>query len=682
MDNPPIFDDNTDNEDNNDNIITNNNQPTTPSSTPWWDDLLNLQSFVDSTERAVSETASFLREGAQETLQETINVITETNFYRNNLAYIPEENENLQQHPNNNATTTILPPRSQQSTPNYTTSSDDDNQPDFNTTTTTTDNQPNFNPNNDPHYYYSENPLSNLSLPISTRLNLSEQSIGYIKLQIGPTRNVSIDNSFDPEHTRPYICINLGSAQRFVSGIGKPTTNTGEYLFTDYLPQDGLFLVAQDIGADLVIELWNKNILLADTLMGKVVIPLANIVPSIQKAMKHQRYAPYVVDKWFEFYALKKKKFTPASRDIANTGIDRVPPPGLGFIKIHCELHLHGRISMWAGYAMPPMEEFSPVPIRPQPTGDLKFISQINETGRGFKRNFQRVKKAFAKLASRGDHAWVPVRFANRARNLQDPASTVFLIVFAVHVCLISNAWSLPLNFFLVALVSTLTVRGSSSSASSKKNIIIYNDEIHDPDDLLGPVQKVAKMIYLLEKFERWMGVAADNIERMINIFNFADERVTVAALLFLGGICTLLSIILYVLSPGYVGFFIFSVWFVQGITTNNNNKTTTTTTSHQTSTKKKQSSEMTEQPVTATTDGLSSPSRFIQAKAVLTLLLKTPWFVRNIFARVPTDDEIGHRTIASWQIHPTEPEFVQTPRDDTRTSSGGNIDSEAIWLL
>jgi hypothetical protein len=255
---------------------------------------------------------------------------------------------------------------------------------------------------------------------------------------VSKSRALSVDGTYLPDHTRPFLRMSLGPFQEWTGPVASESARAlGEFAFGHEVD-----FVAQDVNTDLVVEVRQKNVLSADALIGQIVVPLTNILPRVRDVVNgsHPRDAPYVLQGWFEVrwpvpaaargltaaaaaaaapqmfpLAGGRRKFRPAASDIANTGMPRPDVP-LGFVRLRLELHLHGRISLWAGYALPRFETVLGPAQPPLPTGDLKAISEIIETGRGFKRNFQRVKRGFARLTSRGDSAWVPTRFFRIAR--------------------------------------------------------------------------------------------------------------------------------------------------------------------------------------------------------------------------------------------------------------------------
>jgi len=564
-----------------------NASPPPPASSPPLVDMVNdwMDNLMSSTELAVSTVAEAIREGVSDTADTLREGITQTEFYRQNVKYEPED-----------------APQSAQ-----------------------------------PNASEVNNDLMALSL--EERFQRAGQSIGFLKVTVDKSMALSVDGTYLPDHTHPYVVVALGPFQQWTSPVAKETPQLlGSFDFNHVVN-----FVAQDVNVDLNVEVWEKNVLTADHLIGQVVVPLTNILPQVKNVIKgaHPRHAPYVLTGWFELFPLPagRRKFVPASSDIAQTGMWRAGVP-LGFLRLSLELHLHGRISMWAGYALPRLEPVLGASAPPMPTGDLKAISAVNESGRRFKRNFQRVKRGFSRLLSRGDAAWVPIRFLKLASSWREPRVSLLAVVFVYWGCIVAPPFMLPVNVFLVLLASTLALHGKHER---ERRYLIWNDDIHDPDDELGPIQKVAKVIYLLEKFERWMGIAADNLERATNLFSFADERVTIAALLGCGLAALALSLALYVVTPGYL----FFVGFAFVLMPPSLKRTV-----------KRLSSPASPRPraVEEESTTLRKGGPLQQALAIGRLALQAPSLGMNVFRRVPTDDELGHRWIARRQQVQGEP--------------------------
>lgn len=665
-----------------------------------------MESVVDTGENALSSTAASFREGFADTVSTLTTNLVQTDFYRNNFAYVPPPEE--------------LPSPAKIEMP---------------VTLTATDGMP-LNGGNDiapagapvlpksaangtssGHEHVMEAVLDEHSLTqqqvvinkkskrimsvlnmkedvlnqieevsLEERLKAAVQSIGFVRLTIKDTRKLSVDGTRTQGTTHPYIKVRLGPYQNWTSPVAKEDAQSaGTFHFNKEIT-----LVAQDISTDLVLEVRQKNVLVSDTSIGQVLVPLTSIIPNIRRAMK-ERSKVYTLRSWFELFPLKsgRTKFRPASSDIAETGMWKTFP-SLGYLELDIELHLHSRISMWAGYAMPPIEQFMDIPKNRVPTGDLKAISAIVETGRGFKRNFQRVKTAFSRLFSRGKHTWKPLKTLRRARTFESAQLSLFTIFFSAYVCLWSPPYLLPVNIYLGLLISTyqggLLLDGKENE---KREYVVWNQEVRDPDDELGGIQKVAKVIYLLEKFERWMGVAADTMERMIHVFSFADERVTVAALLTLLVLVVSASIVLYFLSPGYICFGLFMAWFWKpSFTPKRRGHHSDSSMTDQAENQDEPSPKLKAIPMEDLMEEMetlafrlddddTTKDRLTRALSVIKLMSKSPTLARNVFARVPTEDELGHRWICDLQRVSGDP----PEEEDDNLASTSSLPNDGIWL-
>jgi hypothetical protein len=236
---------------------------------------------------------------------------------------------------------------------------------------------------------------------------------------------------------------------------------------------------------------------------------------------------------------------------------------------------------------------------------------------------------------------------------LQDPKTSVLCLLLVAYGCAWAPAWLLPVNLYLIVLASTVTLHGKHER---EREYLMWNEDIRDPDDDLKPMQKLAKVIYLLEKFERWMGMFADAVERATNVFSFADERVTIAALLATGLLALFASALLYLTCPGYVFFLGFASLLAPPVLT-------------------RALSSSSGRDVRMDDESLRSGGRVSQAIAVLKLMAKTPQLARNIFGRVPTDDDLGHRWIAKRQLVLGEP-VVTHVMDEVKAE-----EADDLWL-
>ena len=141
---------------------------------------------------------------------------------------------------------------------------------------------------------------------------------------------------------------------------------------------------------DVQLQVYQSNILTSDQLIGQVLVPMTTVVPQVRHAIKHPRGAPYTLQGWFELFPLPRSraKFCPATKDISQTGMDK-PVHSLGYVHIRLDLHLHGRISFWAGYAQKPFvksreeERKRKLKRRVEDLGGLRTLSAISESGRG-----------------------------------------------------------------------------------------------------------------------------------------------------------------------------------------------------------------------------------------------------------------------------------------------------------
>lgn len=573
-------------------------------------------------------------------------------------------------------------------------------------------------------------------VPLEDRIKLCGHSIGVFKVKINKTVGLFVNGSRERDTTRPYVKMRLGPYQQWASGVVREDSGcAGMFVFDKQVS-----FVAQDINSDLILEVKQKNVLVADMTIGQVLVPLTAVIPDVKSALatgmenskkKTGVCEPYVLESWFEIFPLKegKRKFVPAAGDIAETGMWKANP-SLGFVHLRLELYLHGRISMWAGYALPRSDDVLEIVPPPLPTGDLKAISAVVESGRKFKRNFQRVRKSFSKLASRGDHAWYPIRYMEISRTFQDPQSSALVLLGATFTCLWAPAFMLPFNIFVIFLIGVVSakfeerdekVTVETNNGLKPAKYVVWNQDIHDPDDDLGSIQKVAKVMYLLEKFERWMGIAADAMERMNHVFSFADERVTIAVLLALGSGSMFLSFALFFFLPGYLCYFAFMVWFwtpaVKTMNLLNRGKdvldplidvrvdTPAVAVAAAAAADKASTSDSEDDDLdllrrfnftsaaddahVATDHGkLRSTGRISQLVGLLKLALRGPTLAKNIFSRIPTEDELGHRWICELQRVEGEPVLYDDDNKHSRRGSEDDdnaVDSRAIddgiWL-
>lgn len=588
-----------------------------------------MEYAVETGENSLNFVASTLRDSVYDTVEVVSSTLTDTDFYRNNVAYVPIS-------PNNNKHA-AAPQRAN----SFASSVDDD--------------------------LSSINLLNEIdTVPIEDRVLAcgKHNSIGTLQLTIAKTKNLFVDGIVKSGTTRPYFTVRLGPHQNWTSPVMTREVRAGAFYYGGTID-----LVAHDIHTDLIVRVYQKNVLVEDHCIGQIIIPLSSLVPSLLSEL-HNKQQPQSGAKqcelksWFEIFpALKpdQLKYRPASLDIAQTGMWKAK---LGFVYLEVKLRLHGEISMWAGYAKEPVEKLIDAPPKPMATGDVSAITAVSDSGRGFKRNFQRVKIAFAKLFSRGAHAWPLIAFLRRVKSFADWKISFVVVLAVTFGCLIAPAYMLPINLFIVLLVGSLVGGGDPSSLEEEVTYPVWNQDIHDPDDDLGPIQKMVKLAFLMAKFDRWMGIAADAMERMIHVFSFADERVTVAALLVCGVSATALSIALYFVSFGTMCYLAFLYWLLKP--ENGSGKSSIGNKRKRKIAKKKQRDTDEEE----SSEAPNSSSRISVVKIRVGAVMSTPALAKNVFARVPTRDELGHRWIANLQRVASEPvdEQPEVPTEDEET--------------
>ena len=60
------------------------------------------------------------------------------------------------------------------------------------------------------------------------------------------------------------------------------------------------------------------------------------------------------------------------------------------------------------------------------------------------------------------------------------------MLALGAWVFLVAPLWAIPLNFYAIVLVSTLVLRGETLSA--ERRYLVWNDDVHDPDDELNSI--------------------------------------------------------------------------------------------------------------------------------------------------------------------------------------------------
>ncbi|KAH9259449.1 hypothetical protein BASA81_002492 [Batrachochytrium salamandrivorans] len=593
-----------------------------------------MEYLVEGTETTINFTASTIRDSVNDTVELVSTTLAETEFYKNNLAF-PVSPVHERRSPRSSSFASAV-------------SVDEDLLNEIDT------------------------------VPIAARVQSCGKgnSIGVVRVDLLRTKNLFVDGQVSAGTTRPYFVIRLGPFQTWTSDVETKETRPGAFSVQRHID-----LVAHDINTDLIVQVFQRNVLLEDHCIGQVIVPLSSLVPSLMSELHKtkSRFRDYDHDGgkednlptsavWYEIFpALRpgQRKYRPASRDISQTGLWKAK---LGFMQLHVTLELHSEISMWAGYAKEPVEKLIDAPQPPVPTGDVMAVRAVTESGRGFKRNFQRVKTAFARLFSRGKHGWPLFRFLRQVKSFQSLRVSFAVWLWVTFACLMAPAFLFPVNLFAVLLVGTLC---GGSGLDSDETYLVWNQDIHDPDDDLGPFQKLAKVVFLLAKFERWMGITADAMERMSHVFSFADERVTVAALLVCGVVSVALSLLLYLVSFGTVCYAVFLAWLLKP------NSQATKKRKRKTTRKKRpvprdDSSVATEEDGEDGEEMAESESRLAKIQHRIGVVLSAPTLARNVFARVPTQDELGHRWIANLQRCEKE------PADELVPGGGGE---DEIWF-
>jgi hypothetical protein len=283
-----------------------------------------------------------------------------------------------------------------------------------------------------------------------------------------------------------------------------------------------------DIKAGIIIRIMTENVITTDKIIGQVLIPLERLLPSFSDEF-HSAFKKKFEDREtrfvegpsvYELYPLGRNRtvFQPAVKDSAKTGMNKPTEP-LGYARIKTEFIPNEAAThkFWATKAY-----FSTVPFAFKPK-----VTSLKNVNLDVARTQRHVSRQLNRLEAVGERIlfgpFAPTMAFAHARSWE---STQFSVSFVLIVSL--GLLYLPVYFLPILLFAIMCTGGYLSRNLGEQPPVVWNEDIRDPDDALNPMQRIAKLLWVLETLSVNLVYYADFFERFVHAFGFRDERVSI----------------------------------------------------------------------------------------------------------------------------------------------------------
>jgi len=138
-------------------------------------------------------------------------------------------------------------------------------------------------------------------------------------------------------------------------------------------------------------------------------------------------------------------------------------------------------------------------------------------------------------------------------------SSKPFSILFIYSVCY-AILW-LPSYLFPMFLFCVFLVGAYLAQSLDEERPVVWNEDIRDHDASLNPMQRVAKLLWVLETISSTLVQYADFFERVINAFGCKNDRASFVVYCGLFFSCFGMSLVAYFVSFRTFSFVAFSAW-------------------------------------------------------------------------------------------------------------------------
>jgi hypothetical protein len=391
-----------------------------------------------------------------------------------------------------------------------------------------------------------------------TEISNNNSIIGYVQVQVLKFAELS-------PGLRPFIKVAIEGIEK----RGPSLTDKGKINGSWPLESNTFDLPVTDASAEIRIQLWASNVVANDRCLGQVIIPIMRMFP--QPSLHHRGRdrdngdgdnSEMIQEQgWYQIFPLSPNRisFQPGLRDVGKTAMSRPNSP-LGYLKIHATFipasttittpdsleitHLVLKKLDWPTELLTRSSKY----VLPKQKKPLPTATDVARTIRHVKRQTKRVHSALHDLSPFVVEVgkFAPLDAILYARTWHDVNFTIPFIFYCIGCIMIVPSWLSPLVLWSVVLLGSWTqyqifhqqqqqqqINGNNNSninyihhPLSPSSIIIWNDQIHDPDENLNHLQLVGKLLWNLEKLSDGLSSLADGLEKLLNIGSFiADKR-------------------------------------------------------------------------------------------------------------------------------------------------------------
>jgi hypothetical protein len=321
-----------------------------------------------------------------------------------------------------------------------------------------------------------------------------------------------------------------------------------------------------DIKTGVAIRVISEGVLTNDHVLGQVLIPLERLLPKISEEFQsafrqnmEDRESRFVEGpSVYELYPLPRSRteFQPGVRDCARTGMSK-PAEVLGYVRIRTEFVPNDAVTdrLWVCKAY-----FNTVPyLLKQKRTPLQNVNlDVARTQRHIQRQLKRLDAIFERIMF---GPFAPTYPFSHARSWDSPTFSIIFTIIVASAILYLPAFMLPMFFLGIVCVG-----GYLSRDMGETKPVVWNEDIKDPDDSLNPMQRIAKLLWLLETISVQLVQYADFFERVIHACGFRDERVSFLVMLFMFFMTISLTALAFFIPMRTFVFLVFCAWMFSSI--------------------------------------------------------------------------------------------------------------------
>lgn len=323
--------------------------------------------------------------------------------------------------------------------------------------------------------------------------------------------------------------------------------------------EDMLEFVVYDVKTTVACRVMAEQVLSEDKFIGQVCIPIERLLPAVVdeiktsimqsgKLLSHVE-GPHV----YELFPLPRNRtqFQPAVKGCAMTGMDK-PPEALGYIRVKVEFIIDKSDSLPLIIARSYLNACQQRK-RINQNALQNVILDVARTQRHVQRQVTRLENVIERLLI---GPFAPTLSFSHARTWDSPRFSMAFISVVSVVLLHFPVYTWPLCFFCNVLTGGVLAR-----EYGERKPLVWNSEIRDGDDSLNPMQRVAKLLWVLETMSKTLVAYADWLERVVHSFDFHDERSSMIIYMICFAVTLQFSAIIYFLAFRYILFGVFCLW-------------------------------------------------------------------------------------------------------------------------